>query len=206
MGNALPKEKSPEKYHHGNLREAIMKTSLELIEEKGVRALTLREIGTRLGVSRTAPYRHFADKRALLAAVGAAGFQQFGDVLDEARKSAGPGYFDQLDAMGVAYVRFASQHRAHFEVMFGMGGEALQLDPEGSKVADRAFGILEETIRNGQAAGEIVDGDSVSLARMVWSLVHGISLLGFGTSSRHGPGSEFPGFCFAQLRTGLERR
>jgi AcrR family transcriptional regulator len=202
----LSKEKRPEKYHHGNLREAIMETSLDLIREKGVRALTLREIGARLGVSRMAPYRHFADKDALLAAIGTVGFQRFGDVLDEARKNAGGSYFDQLDAMGIAYVRFASEHRAHFEVMFGPGGEALHLDPEGSKVADRAFGILEETIHNGQAAGEFVQGDSVELARMVWSLVHGISLLGFGTDSGGPAPSRFPRFCFAHLRTGLERR
>jgi AcrR family transcriptional regulator len=202
----LPQEKHPKTYHHGNLREAILQTSLELIEEKGVRALTLREIGTRLGVSRMAPYRHFADKTALLAALGTTGFQQFGDVLDDARKNAGTGYFDQLNTMGLAYVRFAAEHRAHFEVMFGLGGEALHLDQEGSKVADRAFGILEETIRNGQAAGEMIDGDSTEIARMVWSLVHGISLLGFGVDSNHRSEPEFPLFCFSRLRTGLQKQ
>lgn len=182
-----------------------METSLELIAEEGVRALTLREIGTRLGVSRTAPYRHFADKDALLGAIGAAGFQGFGDVLDHARKSAASNFFDQLEAMGIAYVRFAAEHRAHFEVMFGSGGKALHLDPEGSKVADRAFGILEETIRGGQAAGEFVGGDSMDIARMVWALVHGISLLGFDGSSSHGPGPGFPLFCFAHLRAGIRK-
>ncbi|MFL6414979.1 MAG: TetR/AcrR family transcriptional regulator [Bryobacteraceae bacterium] len=185
-----------------------MSTSLELIESKGVRALTLREIGSRLGVSRTAPYRHFADKRALLAALGAGGFKEFGNVLDQARRAATGTYLNQLDAMGAAYVQFAAQHGAHFEVMFGSGGEAVELDPEGAKAAERAFGILEETIRHGQAAGEIVDGNSVDLARMVWSLVHGISLLGFGSGSgsQHCSGSEFPPFCFAHLRAGIQKR
>src|SRR5947208_973533 len=160
----LPKEKRSENYHHGNLREAIMETSLELIAAKGVRALTLREIGARLGVSRTAPYRHFADKAALLAALGAVGFKKFGDVLEEARRGAGTTYFEQLDSMGVAYVRFAGQHRAHFEVMFGSDGEELKLDSEGSKVAARAFEILADTIRDGQKAGEIVEGDPVDIA------------------------------------------
>src|SRR4051812_960892 len=182
-----------------------MGVSLQLIEEKGARALTLREIGTRLGVSRTAPYGHFTDKDALLSALGAAGFQQFGVVLDEGRKSAGSSYFDQLDAMGVAYVKFAWEHRAHFEVMFGLGSEALKLDPEGSKVAERAFGILEETIRNGQAAGEFVPGNSVAIAQMVWSLVHGISLLGFNAGVGDKAVPEFPRFCFAHLRTGLQK-
>ncbi len=184
-----------------------METSLELIGDKGVRALTLREIGARLGVSRTAPYRHFADKAALLAAIGAVGFKTFGDVLEEARRNAGVSHFEQLNAMGLAYVRFAAQHRAHFEVMFGSGSEALQLDAEGSKVAERSFDILADTIRNGQSAGEFVEGDPVDIARMVWSLVHGISLLGFGSSadSDHGAGSGFVPFCFAHLRTGLRK-
>jgi len=184
-----------------------MKTSLELIAAKGVRALTLREIGSRLGVSRTAPYRHFPDKGALLAAIGAVGFKQFGDALEQARQSAGASYFEQLDAMGMAYVRFAAEHRAHFEVMFGSGPQALDLDSEGSKVADRAFQILADTIRNGQAAGEILEGDPVDIARMVWSLVHGISLLGFGSGadSDHSSDSGFVPSCFAHLRTGLRK-
>jgi AcrR family transcriptional regulator len=206
MSRTVARQKHSGKYHHGNLREAILETSLELIQEKGVRALTLREIGIRLGVSRSAAYRHFADKAALLAALGAAGFKQFGDALDQARTQAGPSYFEQLDAMGNAYVRYAAEHRAHFEVMFGLGGKAVHLDPEGSRVADRAFGILEETIRNGQAAGEIVSGDSVAIARLVWSLVHGISLLGFGVESESDEGLLFPRFCFAHLRMGLGNR
>ncbi len=105
-------------------------------------------------------------------------FSNLGMSSTRARKDAGTSYFDQLNAMGLAYVRFAGEHRAHFEVMFGLGGEALQLDPDGSKVADRAFGILEETIRGGQSSGEMIEGDPVEIARMVWSLVHGISLLG----------------------------
>jgi hypothetical protein len=147
-----------------------------------------------------------AHDRMLLAALGAAAFQQFGDALDKARSRAGTRYFDQLDALGQAYVRFAARHRAHFEVMFGSGGEALHLDPEGSKMADRAFGILEQTIRNGQAAGEIVEGDPVDIARMVWSLVHGISLLGFASDSAEAASLDFPRFCFTHLRAGLRKR
>src|SRR5258708_31186887 len=75
-------------YHHGNLRAALIDTSLKLIEEKGVRALTLREIGTRAGVSRTAAYRHFTNKAALLAAISEAGFKEFGDALEAPRQQA----------------------------------------------------------------------------------------------------------------------
>jgi AcrR family transcriptional regulator len=158
-------------YHHGNLRAALIDTGLKLIEEKGVRALTLREIGSLAGVSRSAAYRHFADKADLLAAISEAGFKEFGDALERARQSATSTFAARLDAMAVAYVRFASKHRAHYEVMFG--DAAFQE----SEYAVRAFRILEETIRQGQEAGEIRLGDPVQLARMLWSLVHGISTL-----------------------------
>ena len=103
-------------YHFGNLREALIQTSLELIRESGVAALTLREIGSRLGVSRMAAYRHFTDKAALLAAISEIGFTRFGDALEKAAKST-QGHFSRLEEMGVAYVRFAMAHRSHFEVM-----------------------------------------------------------------------------------------
>lgn len=183
-----------------------MAASLDLIAERGIRALTLREIGSRLGVSRMAPYRHFADKGALLAALGTTGFQEFGDALEQARSKAGPDHFEQLNALGVAYVRFAAAHQAHFEVMFGLGGKPVHLDVEGRKVADRAFGILEETIREGQRAGEFVGGDSADIARMVWSLVHGISVLGLGSECSEGIEFRFPRFCFDHLRSGIGNR
>jgi AcrR family transcriptional regulator len=185
-------------YHHGNLHQKLIEAGLELIEEKGVRALTFREIGSRLGVSRTAPYRHFADKATLLAAICEAGFSEFANALEAARRNSPPEFAARFDALGVAYVRFAAQHRAHFEVMFGSGAP-------GGQSAERAFGILEETIREGQAAGQVRAGDSASLARIAWSLVHGISMLGLEqrTGGRN-PKAEFTLFSSLVLRTGLQ--
>jgi AcrR family transcriptional regulator len=176
-------------YHHGNLRAALIDTSLKLIEEKGVRALTLREIGTRAGVSRTAAYRHFTNKADLLAAISEAGFKEFGDALEAARQQA---IGSRLEAMAVAYVRFASQHRAHYEVMFEDSSV-----PRG-EYAVRAFNILEETVRQGQEAGQIRPGDSIQLARLLWSLVHGISTLRLDPDP-----TNFTIFCTEVLRTGL---
>src|ERR1700730_8522877 len=101
------------KYHHGHLRPALIATGLEVIAEKGVRALTLREIGTRAGVSRTAAYRHFSSKAELLFAISEAGFQQFGDALEEAARGAVDGFIPRMRAMGLAYVRFARKHAAY---------------------------------------------------------------------------------------------
>jgi len=191
-------------YHHGNLRESIISESLALIAENGVRALTLREIGARLGVSRMAPYRHFADKAALLAAISASSFRQFADALEDARRSAGKSFTARGEAMAVAYVRFALQHRAHFEVMFGGGGEPQYLDAVGEIEAKRSFAVLEETVREGQKTGEVRKGDSVALARVLWALVHGISMLGLEQEPQNG-GREFgfTRFCASVLQSGL---
>src|SRR3954469_25220545 len=83
------KHPAPRGYHHGNLRSALIEAGLELIQEKGAAALTLREIGARAGVSRMAAYRHFANKEDLLGAISEAGFQQFAAALTEAREKAG---------------------------------------------------------------------------------------------------------------------
>ena len=194
---AKPKTKPP--YHHGNLRAALIQGGLELIEEKGVRALTLREIGDRLGVSRSAPYRHFTDKAELLSAISQAGFVAFTNVLETARKSAAGGFAAQMDAMAVAYVRFANEHRAQFEVMYAAllegGGTA-----EGS---GRGLAIVEETIREAQQHDEVRQGDPALLARIVWALVHGASVLHM---DRDGVEPEFIRFSGEVLRSGLSNR
>lgn len=190
-------------YHFGNLREALIQTSLELIAESGVGALTLREIGSRLGVSRMAAYRHFADKAALLATISAIGFSRFGDALQQAADQK-QGHFARLEEMGVAYVRFAMEHRSHFEVMFGAGGDAHNLDEQGRVAADRSFSILLEAVRSGQQAGKLDGNDPLLVARFIWSTVHGIALLGLETN----PAGEaaFTRQCTKLLKRGLQPR
>src|SRR5918997_6603655 len=96
-------------YHHGNLRRALLDEALATIRDEGVEGLTLREIGARLGVSRTALYRHFADKRALLNAVATEGFRMLRQQLVAAWEEGGRGP-SASQAMGVAYVRFAVEN------------------------------------------------------------------------------------------------
>jgi AcrR family transcriptional regulator len=193
------KAKKPEArptYHHGNLRAALIQGGLELIEEKGIRALTLREIGDRLGVSRSAPYRHFNDKTDLLSAISQAGFIVFGNVIAKAKNSAGSGFAAQMDAILIAYVHFANEHRAQFEVMYAAllegGGTA-----EGSGLA---FTILRETIREAQELGEVRPDDPARLTHVVWDLVHGASML-----RRHEDDAEIR-FKAEVLRSGLSNR
>ncbi len=195
-------------YHHGNLPQAILSVSLDLIAEQGVRALTLREIASRLNVSRMAPYRHFADKSALLAAISVAGFVKFTEALEEAVRNAGPNHISQLDALAVAYVRFARSNRAHFEVMFGGGGQPQYVDDAGKEIADKSFQILEDVVKRGQQQELIVPGNPTAIAQVLWAMVHGISTLGLG----HEPGAELDGsseftlYCAGLLRVGLTPR
>ena len=191
-------------YHHGNLREALIEAGLKLIEEKGVRALTLREIGSQVAVSRSAAYRHFADKEDLLAAICEAGFVQFAAALELARRNAPTDFASRLTAMALAYVRFAMKHPAHYEVMFGSLQPADPARLRGSESAVRVFGILKQTIRDGQQSGHVRPGDSVALARLVWAQVHGISTLRLEPDlTTRGAGTRFVRFCAEVLLAGL---
>ena len=181
-------------YHHGNLRAALIQCGIELIEKKGIPALTLREIGKRLRVSRTAAYAHFKDKAALLAAIREAGFIEFVKAMEAAQKGAA-GFAAQMDAMSIAYFRFAQEHPAHFEVMFNAlleagGGTAAESGP--------VFTMLTETVREAQQQGEVRQGDPALLARVVWALVHGVSML-----QRDSAESQFIRFSNEVLRSGL---
>jgi len=162
-------------YHHGNLRQALIQSGLELIGEQGARALTLRELGKRAGVSRMAAYRHFRDRAALLDAIREAGFELFAEALEQARLAAGGDFNAVMQALAVAYVRFAREHPAYFEVMFSPS-EASAASYH-SDAGERAFEALHGTIREGQASGDVRAGNSLLLASAAWAIVHGISTL-----------------------------
>jgi AcrR family transcriptional regulator len=198
--NSFVRKRKPKtKYHHGNLRVALIQCGLELIERKGIHALTLREIGKQLGVSRSAPYRHFKDKAALLSAISEAGFVEFGNVVEACRKDAGEGFAAQMDAMALAYARFANEHRAQFEVMF-----AALLEPAAAEIGGgRNLRILEEIIHDAQQTGEVRQGDQALLARVVWALVHGASMLRIDGDREELP---FVRFSTEALRSGLNNR
>jgi AcrR family transcriptional regulator len=169
----VTRTKQKEAYHHGNLRAALIECGLELIEKKGIRALTLREIGKRLGVSRSAAYGHFKDKAALLSAISQAGFTEFENALEAAQKGA-VGFAAQMDAIGVAYARFANEHRAQFEVMFN---ERLEAGGAAASESRPTFMMMKETIREAQQQGEVRQSDPAALAHVVWALFHGATVL-----------------------------
>jgi AcrR family transcriptional regulator len=173
---ARPIKKRADQYHHGDLRRALLEEALRTIQVHGVEQLTLRTVGERLGVSRSALYRHFSDKQALLAAVGREGFRTFRLALREAWEQNGRGR-PGFEAMAAAYVRFAVAHSAHYRVMFGRFVESCAKDAEFTAEATAAFQVLVDSIVEQQQAGIIRLDDPLLLARFIWSVVHGIAML-----------------------------
>src|SRR4051794_27635084 len=106
-------------YHHGDLQRALVDAAVALLAEGGAAAVTLREVARRAGVTHAAPYRHFADKAALLAAVAEEGFRALHDAVARAGAEAPDDPLARLAASGQAYLRFAMSHPAHYRVMFG---------------------------------------------------------------------------------------
>jgi AcrR family transcriptional regulator len=169
-----PRRKPRDRYHHGDLRRALLDEALRTIHHDGVEALTLRTIGVALGVSRTALYRHFADKRALLSAVATEGFRLLTARLVEAWRSGGVKAFTD---MGVAYVRFAMANPAHYRVMFGGFVDDAPRDEELTREAAAAFQALVDAIVSLQKDGAVKKDDPLQLARFIWATVHGVSML-----------------------------
>ena len=147
-------------YHHGDLRRALLRAAIETIGESGPAAMSVREVARRAGVTHAAAAYHFGDKAGLLTAVAAEGYRLLGEALRDAR----PGFLE----VGVAYVRFAVSHRAHFEVMYRP--ELYNRDDADVQAARAAAAVL----LYGSASpdeGELAAGVAA------WSLVHGLATL-----------------------------
>jgi len=164
------------RYHHGDLRHALLNEAVRTIREDGVDALTLRSAGARLGVSRTAMYRHFADKSALLSAVATEGFRLLREKLSEAWSRGGHGV-KGFAAMGVAYVDFAVENPSHYRVMFGGFVRGECRDPELLTEAKGAFQLLVDALVSLQQQNRVRADDPLRLAQFVWATVHGVAML-----------------------------
>lgn len=171
-----PKRKRVQPYHHGDLRRALLETTLRTIQRDGVDAVTLRGVGQDVGVSRTALYRHFADKSALLRAVATEGFRMLRVALVGAWERNGKGQRG-FEAMGEAYVRFAVENPSHYRVMFGAAIFGGAEDPELEREGQAAFQALVDALGEQQRDGSIVMDNPLQLALYIWSLVHGVAML-----------------------------
>jgi AcrR family transcriptional regulator len=170
-------------YHHGDLKRALTRAALALVAEKGPKGFTLTEAARRAGVSAAAPYRHFADKAQLLAAVAEEGFIQ----LHEALSAASDGASDPMNRvidLGRAYVRWAVTHPDYYLAMFG--AQTVKRDHPGLLfAAGHAFGELVDAITSCLESGVMEGQDPVEISGPMWSLVHGVASLAIGGELRH---------------------
>ena len=173
-------------YHHGHLRSALLDAALQVLTEKGLAGLTLRGVARRTGVSEAAPYHHFASKAALVEALVVETLQQLAQALQEAAQATAGTPLDRLVAVGEAYVRFALEHRAGFQILYRP--ELRQLshpipatDDMVHSPIDRAgmaaYQVLLDAIVACQQAGVVVTGDPLPLALTAWATVHGLAEL-----------------------------
>jgi AcrR family transcriptional regulator len=146
-----------------------------LIAEVGPTAFTLREVARQAGVSHNAPYRHFQDKAALLAAVATQGYGELTDAMLEA-VSRESNVLDRLKHAGLAYISFALRMPEHFTVMFD-APFSKKTHPEAADAAERAFSVLVSLVRACVEKKQLISGDPLDLALLAWSMVHGIAKL-----------------------------
>jgi AcrR family transcriptional regulator len=162
----MPSSSAP--YHHGDLRAACLRAAKELLEEDGAAGLSVRAVARRAGVSPGAPYRHYADRDALVSAVAAEGYRELAGYLLAAHPA--PSTPDDLAAVAVAYVRFALERPALFRMMFS--------EPCDSDSSER----VAATTAIAEYVGALVQrafpgADSGALSTAVWALVHGLAFL-----------------------------
>jgi AcrR family transcriptional regulator len=162
-------------YHHGNLRSALLAQAEQIVRERDVQELSLRELARAVGVSHGAPRRHFHDRQALLDALAEEGFARLGSELRDAADGAGKEFQARLHATASAYVRFATCDAALLQLMFaskhGARSEALH------EAAERAFAVMLELIEQGQRERALEPGPSERVGLVLFATIQGIAAL-----------------------------
>ena len=167
-------------YHHGDLKAALVEAAVDILRREGLEALTLRAVARKAGVSQAAPYRHFTDRRALVAAVAERGFQRLQLAITERMRGTGGAEGTGrrgLKSMALAYVEFGVANPAEYRVMFGP--EVANTDdlPGLRETARSVLGGVAEAIGQLQRGGLVGEGDPWLMAVTTWSTLHGLVML-----------------------------
>ena len=164
-------------YHHGDLHRELLCAARDLLEENNIASLSLRAVAKRVGVSHTAPYRHFKDKESLLAGIAAIGFNELTAQMNEAVElhPGDPGA--QLQEAGRRYVQLVLKNPQCVQLMFGGILPCDDTYPELRESGDTAFDAVKAIIESGQAQGVFKKADIELMALTAWSSIHGLSLL-----------------------------
>ncbi len=161
------------RYHHGNLREAAIAAALEILARDGVAGLSLRALAKATGVTPTAFYEsHFGDKDELLAAVAETGFQRL--ALQMAEDATGvPSTQERIERLAVSYIRFATQNKPLFQLMFGRELSDMKRFPTLAMTAGKSYSLISAALSKREQGGE----DARFLTVAIWSLCHGLTTL-----------------------------
>jgi AcrR family transcriptional regulator len=168
------KEKArQQKYHHGDLRKAILDAALEMTEESGLESLSLREIARRIGVTTAAPYHHFKDRQTLLIELAIRGYRELLEALRQARAGAVDSE-DQVRQAARCYLDFGRRHRALYAIMLSGEFASHARLQEMQAVADQALDLVRQSMA---ASSHLGPHESTQAAFCAWSLLHGILTL-----------------------------
>ena len=160
-------------YHHGNLREELLRAAEAALEARGVQQLSLRELSRELGVSHASPQRHFATKQDLLDALAIMGFERLDSVITKATETRSQDFNARLTKVALAQVGFALKHPALLALMFEAKRQPT-MPPEILTALYAAFSHMPRILQEGQAAGKIVAGDPYRLALTIGAAIHGL--------------------------------
>ena len=171
--NSSPVNPATRPYHHGHLRQALLRAAEVALEAQGVQHLSLRELSRELGVSHASPQRHFATKQDLLDALAIMGFERLSSVVAKAAEARNQDFSARLTKAAFAYVGFALQHPALFALMFEAKRRPGML-PELRTALMAAFSHIPKILKEGQEAGKIVAGDPDRLALTIGAALNGL--------------------------------
>jgi AcrR family transcriptional regulator len=166
-----------ERYHHGNLRNTLIKIAAAILESEGIKVLSLRAVARSAGVSQAAPYRHFADREALLAAVAAYGFGSLAAAMTDVAVKFAPGETVDVRALGVVYVDFATDHPNLFRLMFTHEISDWGDHPELVGAAKEAYGIINDAVSRRLAESGTATIHPELAAVAGWAGMHGLATL-----------------------------
>jgi AcrR family transcriptional regulator len=170
---------SPRPYHHGNLRQELLRAAEAALEARGVQELSLRELSRELGVSHASPQRHFPTKQDLIDALAITGFERLSSVMAKAAESRGQDFKARLTKAALAYVGFATKHPALFALMFEAKRRPGMI-PELHTALVAAFSHVPQILKEGQEAGKIVAGDPRHLALTFGAALNGLVAYSIG--------------------------
>lgn len=166
-----------ESYHHGDLRQAILSTACEYLKNENADTLSLRALAREIGVSQTAPYRHFDSRNALFAGIATWGFQILEKEMEaslEGKEKSSP---DTMIDMGLTYLNFAESHSEKYQLFFDSSMVDFDEYPDLQDASGHCFETLLEVIAAGQRAGIYRVQPVEQLAGQIWSGLHGIASL-----------------------------